>query len=252
MKKTDRQAIILEKVSSGNEFNIVKAASELKVSEETIRRDIKELENKGLVQRKHGGATLPNTVVDGSFQSRLKLNSEGKRKIGAAVSELITDGDSVLIETGTTTTFVAQSLRDKKSLTVVTNSADVARCLAVQKENDVYMAGGKLSTDDAASLGPTAIDYISKFYVSYAVVSAAGLDPDAGVTVNKVAEAEFSRHVISRAKQVILVADQTKFGRCSLVSVCDFSQIDILVTDATPSDELKTALNKANVETIIA
>lgn len=252
LSKTTRQALLLERVSQTGAFAVGTLAEEFAVSEETIRRDIKEMERKGLVRRKHGGATLPDGIADTSFQERLRHNAEGKRAIGRAVAALLADGDSILIETGTTATFVAQALREHKGLIVITNSVDVARSLAFRADNEVYMAGGKLTADDGASLGQTAVDYISKFRVKYAILSAAAIDAKDGLMAQKVAEAEFSRAVISRAENVILVADQSKFGRRSLVSIGDLSLADIVATDARPDAEFETIFTRNKTRLIVA
>ena len=250
--KTGRQSLILQRVSATGSFEVSALAEELKVSEETIRRDIKEMERKGLVQRRHGGATLPEPISDTSYQHRLRHNAEGKRAIGRAVAGLIRDGDSLLIETGTTATYVAQALREHRGLTVVTNSVDVARSLAFRVDNEVYMAGGKLTPDDGASLGQTAIEYISRFRVKYAILSAAAIDLEDGLMAHKVAEAEFSRAVLERAQTAILVADQTKFGRRAFVSIAGLSELDLVVTDAAPAAEFRRILDRSGVELVPA
>lgn len=252
MNKTTRQAAILERVSSDGSFQVSRVAEEFDVSEETIRRDIKEMERKGLLQRRHGGATLPEAISDTPYQSRMRHNAAGKREIGKVIARLVHDGDSVLIETGTTATYIAQALRERRGLTVVTNSVDVARGLAFRPENEVYMAGGRLTPDDAASIGQHAIEYIARFRLKYAILSAAGVDLADGLMAHRVEEAEFSRAVMSRAETVILAIDQTKFGKRGLVTIAPLSAADIIVTDAPPSREFQRALERDGVRIIVA
>jgi DeoR family glycerol-3-phosphate regulon repressor len=251
MNKTARQAVILERVSSDGSFQVSRVAEDLDVSEETIRRDIKEMERKGLLQRRHGGATLPQAISDTPYQSRMRQNATGKREIGKAIAKLVNDGDSVLIETGTTATYIAQALRDRRGLTVVTNSVDVARSLAFRPQNEVYMAGGRLTPDDAASIGQHAIEYVRTFRLKYAILSAAGIDLVDGLMAYRVEEAEFSRAVMSRVETVILAIDQTKFGKRGLVTIGPLAAADIIVTDAPPSAELQRALERDGVRLVV-
>lgn len=248
MKKTSRQAQIIEAVSKTGSIEVVDLASQLEVSGETIRRDIKELQRKGVLKKIHGGVALPASLADTPFHERLKDNAEGKRRIGEAIAEIIQDGDSLIIETGTTATYVAQALSHRRRLTIVTNSVDVARSLAFGPENEVFMAGGRLTPDDGAALDQTAIAYVSQFRVKYAVFSVAGIHPEDGLMAHRISEADFTRTVISRADTVILAADQTKLGRGGLVRVCGPEVVDIFVTDGDPSPRLRAMFERAEIK----
>ncbi|MBX3567109.1 MAG: DeoR/GlpR transcriptional regulator [Rhizobiaceae bacterium] len=247
-KKTFRQSQIVEVVSKDGSIEIATLAERLQVSGETIRRDVKELQRKGLLNKIHGGAALPSAFFDTPFHERLRENGEGKLRIGQAIAEIVKDGDSMIIETGTTATFVAQALSVRRRLTVVTNSVDVARSLAFQSDNAVFMAGGRLTADDGAALDESAIAYISQFRVKYAIFSVAGIDLRDGLMSQRVSEANFSRAVISRAENVILAADRMKFGRSGLVTIADPRSIDILVTDCEPSGNYRAMFEGVRIE----
>lgn len=244
--------MILERISQDTTIEVARLANELDVSGETIRRDMKEMQRQGLVRKVHGGAVLPETFSDSSYLDRLKENADGKRRIARAIARLVEENESLIIETGTTATYIAQALRDHRCLTVVTNSVDVARSLAFRPENKVFMAGGQLTSDDGAALGSTAIEYVRRFRVKYAVFSVAGLHLQDGLTSFRVAEAEFSRVVVSRAETPILAIDSTKFGRSALVSSVELSTVTLAVTDAEPAPAFRVLFQQAGVELVIA
>lgn len=251
MRKLERQASIIERMAAEATLEVVQLAREFNVSGETIRRDFSELEARGLVRKVHGAAVLPQAMSDASYQSRMKTNAEGKIRIGKAIAKLVNNGDSLLIETGTTATFVAQALGDHRDLMVVTNSVDVARILAFGNGNQIFMAGGQLSPDDGAALSRTAIEYIRQFRFKYAVFSVGGFDLEDGLMDFKAQEADFTRVALQRAETVILALDSSKLGRRAHVKVTDLDDIDILVTNAPPSEPYRHSLERAHVRIIV-
>ena len=148
-----------------------------------------------------------------------------------------------MLDTGTTTSFLARELLGHRRLTVVTNSSDIARTLATVNGNKVYMAGGELRSDSGAAFGVSAIDFVSRFTVTHAVISAGAVDARHGVMDYDLEEAEFGRMVLSRGNRRMVVSDRTKFGRQGLVTVCDFAGFDCLVTDAPPPEDIAAALD---------
>lgn len=251
MRKLERQTSIMERMAREATLEVVQLAREFDVSGETIRRDLSELEARGLVRKVHGAAVLPQALSDSSYQSRMKTNADGKNRIGRAVAGLVDNGDSLLIGTGTTATFVAQALRNHHDLTVVTNSVDVARILAFGKRNQIFMAGGQLSAEDGAALSQTAIEYVRQFRFKYAVFSAGGFDLEDGLTDFKAQEAEFTRAVIQRAETVILALDSSKFGRRAHARVVDLAGIDVLVTNSEPAEPYLRRLEEADVKVVV-
>jgi len=251
VKKLERQAIILERMASTTTQEVNQLSKEFQVSGETIRRDLQELERRGLVRKVRGAAVLPQSMADSSYQSRLKTNTEGKIRIGQAVAAIVADGDSLLIETGTTATFVAQALCNHRNLMVVTNSVDVARILAFGNGNQVFMAGGLLSPEDGAALSQTATEYVRQFRLRYAVFSAGGFHPDDGLTDFKAQEAEFTRSAIQRAETVILTLDASKFGRRALVKVVDLDAVDVLVTNVALVEPYLGCFEDAGVRIVV-
>ena len=227
-------------------------AGELAVSDETIRRDIKAMASKGLVERVHGGAVLPDLFREADFQKRLNHNATAKKAIARSVAAQVRNGESVMLDTGSTTAYVARALTDHSDLLVVTNCADIARTLASRNRNQVYLAGGEFRADDGAVLGAAAIRFISQFQVRTAILSMAAINPNMGLTDFHLREAEFSQAVMAQARRVIVAADASKFTIQAPVKVCEFAAIDTLVTNQTPPDPAAKHLAEAGVTVLFA
>jgi len=227
-------------------------AEELAVSDETIRRDIKTMASKGLVERVHGGAVLPDLFREADFQKRLNHNAAAKQAIARCVAAQVRNGESVMLDTGSTTAYVARALTDHSDLLVVTNCADIARTLASRNRNQVYLAGGEFRADDGAVLGAAAIRFINQFQVHTAILSMAATNPDVGLMDFHLREAEFSQAVIAQARRVIVAADASKFTIQAPVKVCEFAAIDTLVTNRMPPDPAAKHLADAGVTVLFA
>ncbi len=231
MYATRRQSEIFKTVQNQGSCTIGELARQLDVSDETIRRNLKPLSDRGLVRRVHGGVTLPEPLHEAPFQNRMQKNSDEKQRIADVVANEIQDGDTLILDCGSTTTFVARAIRQLKNLVVVTNSAEIARTLATNSSNRVFMAGGELRSDDTASLGPASLNFVRQFQVRHTVLSVGGIGADGSLLVFHPEEADFSRVVIGCAENVIVAADHTKFQGRGLVKICDASKVDVLVTD---------------------
>jgi DeoR family glycerol-3-phosphate regulon repressor len=201
----------------------------------------------GLVRKVHGGVVRPEPQMEPGFHDRLMQHAEAKRAIAQTAATLVRDGDSLMLDTGSTTTYVARALRQHRNLLVVTNSVDIARALASRNGNRVYLAGGELRADDGAILGPPATAFVEQFRVRLAFLSIAAIDLEDGLMDYHLAEAEFSRVVMRRAETRVIVADRSKFGRRALVTVGPPSAVDTLITDAPPPPPFPEWLQKANV-----
>lgn len=245
-----RHAEILRLLHDRGSMAISALAQALDVSLETIRRDVKPLEEAGQLIRIHGAVGLAGQLGEAPFQKRMRENAEAKRTIARTLAATIRDGDSVMLDTGTTTSFLARELISHHRLTIITNSSDIARTLATQNGNRVYMAGGELRPDSGAAFGPSALDFISQFTVTHAVISAGAVDPS-GIMDFDLDEATFARRVLSRGQRRIVVTDYTKFGRRGLLSVCGYADITILVTDQGPPDPIATAIAGHGVQLLL-
>lgn len=197
--------------------------------------------------KRHGSVTLPFHAGEAPYERRMREQTAAKRAIARRAARMIEDGDSLMLDAGSTTSVFARELLAKRNLTVVTNSSDIARTLATVNGNTVYMAGGELNGENGAAFGPTAIAFAASFRVRHAFISIAGLDADFGASDAELAEAEFARTVLDRGEQRTILSDATKFDRVSLIKVCDFASVNRLICDAMPEGRLAKALAAAKV-----
>ncbi|TPP05972.1 DeoR/GlpR family DNA-binding transcription regulator [Rhizobium glycinendophyticum] len=251
MPTSKRQREILRVLEHEGTVALSVLARKLNVSLETIRRDIKLLAGSGNLVKTHGAISLASTVAEAPFERRMRENSEAKRRIAAIVAATIRDGDSIMMDTGTTTSFLARELTGHRRLTVVTNSSDIARTLATLNDNRVYMAGGELRSDNGAAFGTTAIDFISRFSVTHAIISTGAVDAE-GMMDYDLEEAEFARTVLTRGRRRLVVTDHSKFGRQGLVRVCGFEAVDEVVTDREPPLEIGEQIKSAGSSLVVA
>ena len=251
MRRMERQTAILKEVAKTGSVTALDLARALAVSGETIRRDIMALSEDGLLRRTHGGAAMPNPFEEPSFRQRLGENPEAKKAIARLAAKQVRNGDSLMLDTGSTTAYVARALLNHRDLLVVTNSVDIARTLATRRGNRVYMAGGELRADDGASLGQSASEFVQQFRVRLSIISIGAIDEGDGLMDYYLDEAELSRAIIGRAERAIIVADHTKFGRRGVVKVCRWEHIATLITDCEPPKSFVKNLKKAGTEILV-
>lgn len=252
MRTTLRQNEILNQTRLDGSCSIINLAEQLKVSEETIRRDIKPLVEEGLVEKVHGGIVLPNRWMEPPIQRRLLKYKLEKQAIAKAVAGLIGNGDSLIMDTGSTTTYVAQALNQHIGLTLITNSAQIGMLMSGNSRNRIMLTGGELRADDGATFGSQTLEFLRLFQARYAVLSVGAVHADKGMMVYHLCEADYSKTAIAQAEQVIVVADHSKFDCISMAAICPFAGVDILVTDREPSRRLLRALELADVRIVIA
>lgn len=252
MNHSKRHNDILRLLQQDGTVTISDLARKLDVSLETVRRDIRPLTESGTVVKMHGAVALPSVIGEAPFEKRMRENSAAKKAIAVATAATIRDGDSIMLDTGTTTSFLARELLGHRRLTVVTNSSDIARTLSTVNGNRVYMAGGELRSDNGAAFGISAIEFISHFTVTHAIISTGAIDAAIGVMDYDLEEAEFARAVVSCGKRTVVITDHSKFGRQGLVRVCDLGAISDLVTDKAPPRDVAAALKTAGVRVILA
>ena len=246
-----RHGEILKLLELQGSASIAAMARQLGVSTETIRRDLRPLVEACSVLRMHGAVGLAGQLGEAPFERRMRENAAAKKAIAHHVASTIRDGDTVMLDTGTTTSFLARALIGHRRLTVVTNSSDIARTLATVNGNRVYMAGGELRSDSGAAFGSSAVDFASRFFVQHAIISAGTID-ETGVMDFDLHEAEFARMVLSQGQRRLVVCDASKFGARGFVQVCDLLGFTELVTDQPPSASLGAALSKAEVKVTVA
>ncbi len=251
MHSTQRELAILAILNQAGSGRILDLSRRLNVTEETIRRNVRRLEDQGLVRKVHGGVYLEDWVAEPTFAQRFKEQPEAKLRIARHLAGQIPDGASLFLDIGSTTAYVAQALRQHQNLLVVTNSLTVAQTLSMLNGNRVFMAGGELRSHDGGAFGAEALAFVRRFRVNYAVLSAAAVDARAGFLLHDLGEAEFSRAIVECAETSIIAADATKFGRPAPIRIGEPDLIDTLVTDAPPPPDIAAMLLRAGVETVV-
>lgn len=248
------QEILREIRLSGGSCRVGFLAERLGVSDETVRRNIRTLQEKSLVRKVHGGVLLSEdlTLNEQPFQTRMRRNAEAKRTIAAKLAEIIGDGDSLFLDIGSTTAYAAQALAGHRNLYIVTNSLAVAGTLATVNGNRVFFAGGELRPHDGGSFGQDAIAFLRRFNVQYAVFSAGAINGDIGFMLHDIQEADLSREAARRAQTRIVLADSDKFGRRAPIAVSDQSALDLLITEAPPPRAIADMLDRNEIALVQA
>lgn len=247
MKPKDRQTKILEIVARDGAAEVETLARSFDVSVETIRRDLADLASTGALHKVRGGARRIKRAVEGSFEERRFEAAEAKAAIARTLADLVEPGDTLFIDTGTTTLACAEELARREGLTVVTNSFLIAQRLGGVARHRVHVLGGTWDAGNAETVGPLAIEQIGRFQADHAIIGVAALDAEAGATDADFDEAQVARAMIEHARNVIVLAHGGKFGRHASYRVCRLDEIDVLVSDRAPDGPLAAALARAGV-----
>lgn len=222
------------------------------VSEETVRRLLKALEQEGKVERVHGGTYLCGQDVGLRFSSSLSANSKGKARIAAATADLVPDGATIFLNVGSTTTFVAEQLRIRRGLVVVSNSLSVVQVLASHNDNRVFLAGGEVDQADRGAFGSDAERYIEKFSFDFAFCGADGITGRSGFVLLNPLEAQMTRRVSELAQHLCIVADASKFGRTAPHVCCAPDRVSRVITDAAPDTKLARKFDDWSIKVTVA
>ncbi len=246
------QSAILDALGQSGRASIAELAQKLDVSDETVRRHVRALVDQGALERVHGAVVLPQAASEPPFSRRMKERVGAKQAIAMAVASLIDDGMTILIDSGSTTAYVARALLKKRDLTVVTNSIAIAHTLVGRREHQVYLAGGSIRGDIAASVGPEAHDLISEFRGDIAILSIGSVDAIDGYKDFDVDEARIARAMIERSNRVVVAADGCKYGARAPVRICGFEAVNDFVTEAAPPADLAERMGAAGTQVRIA
>ncbi len=217
----------------------------------TIRKDLDLLESQGVLKRTHGGAILHRPLFRGlALTEKEKLNSEEKERIAGAAVKMISEGDVVILDSGSTTTFLARKMKNLKGITVITNAVNIALELA-DTELEVVLTGGSLQKNSSTLVGPLAEDVLRKISADKLFHGVDGIDYELGLTTPDIIEASTSRVMMERAGENILLADSSKFGRRSLGVICQMKEVDKIITTRNMGKAEVKQLNDMHVEVLI-
>lgn len=251
MPTEDRRKQLLELVRKRGFASLPDLADELRVSPSTVRRDLDHLEETGSAKRTHGGVwyTGPSPKLP-HFEQRQQAQWDKKRMIAQVAAELIQDGDTILLDGGSTTYELAQLLVGR-TIQIVTNSLPVASLFTTSANHDVVMLGGYLHLRTGVCLGPYANEMLNQLSVQRAIVSVAGIS-ETGLFNSNLLLVETEQAMMRAADEVIVVADSTKFGHQSLARMCELKNVDKLVVDHEISEVWRKRMRSAGIELFIA
>jgi DeoR family transcriptional regulator, glycerol-3-phosphate regulon repressor len=252
MHLSERQTDILQRARQVGRVEVEALASAFEVTTQTIRRDLNELSQIGLLARVHGGAVVSTRVANVAYAERRSVAAPEKQAIGAATAAMIPDGCSVILNIGTTTEEVARALVDKHDLVVITNNLNVVGILSGTPGKDIVLAGGIVRQSDGAIVGDDAVEFIRRFKADFAVIGCSALDEDGAIMDYDMREVAVARAIVENARRTILVADALKFERSAPVRICDVADIHAFVTDAPPPRAFAQACARAGVSVEIA
>jgi len=234
MEIDSRQDAILGLLRAQDHVMVDDLAAHFRVSIQTIRSDLRDLSNAGLLERTRGGARRVISASNRDYGERRKLNSDRKEGIGALAASLIPNNCSVTLNIGTTTEQVARALGDHKNLVVLSNNINIINTFMGTKAKELILVGGAIRQSDGAIVGEDAVEFIARFKVDFAIIGASALDVDGSVLDYDAREVSVARAILRNARTRILVCDTTKFERTAPVRICDVSELDYVITDTVP------------------
>ncbi len=246
-----RRRRLIELISRQGYATLDELVRELGVSESTIRRDLEALDITGMVKRTHGGAVYAGEVRSmPAFEERTGTSVAEKRAIGQAAAGLLEDGDTVLLDGGTTTLEVARALVGRR-LQVVTNSLPIAQLLASSQQTDLILIGGYVYPRTGVALGSQAIEMMKSIRVRTAILGAGGIMPH-GIYNSNLLLVETERQMMACGQDVMIVADHTKFGRLALARLCGLDEVGSIVIDSGVAAEHRAMLEAAGLTVHVA
>src|SRR5579864_1122814 len=246
-----RRRHLMDLIAGRGFATLTEIVESLGVSESTVRRDLEALDQAGAIKRTHGGAVC---VAEGqampAFEERTTTAIAEKRAIGRTTASLIENGDTVLLDGGTTTLEVARALVGRP-VQVVTNSLPIAQLLASNKAADLILIGGYVYPRTGVALGPLAIAAMQGIRVRKAILGAGGIVPE-GIYNSNLLLVETERQMMACGQEVVLVADHSKFGRLALAKLCELGDVAHLVVDPGLADEHRDVVERAGVRIHLA
>ncbi len=248
MKPSERQLIIIDQLHQQGTVSVSELVESFGISAETIRRDLSALARQGKLQKTHGGAAIPRIIGEGSLQQRLSKNVAEKRRVAQLAAQRIAPGDSLFIDTGSTTVSFAEEISRIDDLTIITNSCDIARITGANKTTRVFLLGGSYNADNHQTIGPLAIAELKNFSARLAVLTIGGIHADTGITDFNIEEALVAQAMIAQAQQVLVLADSSKLDVSATFNVCQLADIDHFISAVTPQPPLQQALHLNKVE----
>ena len=248
----ERKNQILDIIRHKGRVTVDELKEVFKVSGATIRRDLEFLERQGLITRAHGGAIIRGKVAlePDYFEEKQKFLEE-KIRIGKEASKMVEEGEVIFLEASTTVLQMAKFLRDKRELSVITNSLEIAQELRGIEGISLVVIGGTLRKRTNSLIGPLAELSLSQMRFDKAFIGISALDPSSGITTPTLEEAQTKKEIVKAANQVIALCDHSKFGEQNFAFVMPLEKINILITDKGVSSSFKGEIEKKGIKVVV-
>ncbi len=253
MTKGERHQLVSEAVQATGRVHVGDLAARMGVSEMTVRRDFEALEERGVLTRVHGGAiSNVSRSYEPGFAARRLEHTEAKRRIGAATAALLRDGETLILDAGTTTLEVARALPSDRRLRILALSLHVADAVADLPNVTLMIPGGVVRKHERSFIGGMTISTFANLQFDSVVLTSGGVDATAGVTEYEFDDSETKIAALKSARRIIVVADSSKLGAVAFVRLCPIEDVDLVVTDSAAPPEIVQALRDQDVEVLIA
>lgn len=249
MLPAERRQVIVDIINEHGSASVDQLIQATGASHCTIRRDLDKLAVEGLVSRTHGGAVLPqhSTSYERLYAEKRTLNLAEKRRIGELAAELVADGESLILDSGSTTLEVARNLSSKKNLTIITNDLAIASEIQYDPTTEVMLTGGSLRPGFHLLHGTVAENFLRSINVNKAFISGDAVEPTEGLTNATFSEAAIKKLMIAAGREVYLVIDHSKFGKTNLAKVEDLNVFTSIITDSELPEEYCAALERLGI-----
>ncbi|SHF72698.1 transcriptional regulator, DeoR family [Mariniphaga anaerophila] len=248
-----RHRFILNEMEKQGYVRVQDISEQIGVSEVTIRKDLKELESRKLLVRSHGGASpLSSLINDRHIDEKEKIMVEEKLRIADAANLLVKKDDRIIIASGTTLLYFARKISMTEPLTVITPSVKVSLTLCYNPNIEIIQLGGAMRKSSATVIGPYAEQFLSGLMCNKLFIGVDGIDIDFGLTTSNIGEAHLNQYMLDAAKEVIVLADSSKFGKQGFGKICNIDRIHHIITDKNaPASALQMIREKGIKVTLV-
>jgi DeoR family transcriptional regulator of aga operon len=253
MLAEERRSEILRLIQSEGRVHVKELSQRFRTSEVTIRQDLRGLKERGLIRRAHGGALpLPEIAAESPLLDRAQMHAGEKGRIAAAAAALIEDGETIVLDSGTTTQEIARRIKGRQQLRVITNGVNIASELLGLRNIEVIMLGGVLRQDSFSIVGHVAEEMLNEFAADKLFMGAAACDSSFGPSTPTLDEARVNQAMVRSARRRILVADSSKFGKRSLCRIVPMHELHTVISDTGLAEHFQQQIRAAALELILA
>jgi DeoR/GlpR family transcriptional regulator of sugar metabolism len=249
----ERRSRIITLLQEKKSARVQELAVVFNVTEETIRRDLKELERGGIILRTHGGAVLADdSKSEAALKVRESINISGKDAIGKSAAKLVRDGDTIILDASTSSLFVAKHIKDKIGLTVITNAERIVRELSDCDNITLICTGGILRHNSLSYVGKVAETALTNYHANKVFLSCKGFSPKRGLMDSNEQESDIRKEMLKCSETAVFLCDSTKFDQVGYVITAQLKDLDYFISDSSLPEEWAEAMTKSDIEFINA